>query len=594
MAGLPPPGGVRKKPENAKTKIKIAGRARMAIPDVDSGRGNPALPFRPPRTYEAAVSRSPESPMTLRPIRRALISVSDKAGLAAFAKGLARHGTEIVSTGGTAKALRDAGLAVIDVSDATGFPEMMDGRVKTLHPMIHGGLLALRDKPDHAAAMAEHGIAGIDLLVSNLYPFEAAVAKGAGYGETIENIDIGGPAMTRSAAKNHEWVTVVVEPQDYAAVLAEMDANGGAVTYALRRKLAQIAFARTAAYDAAVSNWLAGELAKDGGDAPPRRRALAGSLRQSLRYGENPHQKAAFYVTGEKRFGVSTAQQVQGKALSYNNINDTDAAYECVAEFDPETGAACAIVKHANPCGVAVGADLRDAYRKALACDPVSAFGGILAFNRKLEGAAAEEIVKLFTEVIIAPDADDDARRILSAKKNLRLLLAGGLPDPASAGWNMRTVAGGFLAQTRDNAKVSRDTLKIVTKRKPSEQEIADMLFAFTVAKHVKSNTIVYAKDGQTAGIGAGQMSRVDSARIAFIKAKDAAKAAGWAEPMTKGSAAASDAFFPFADGLLAVAEAGATAVIQPGGSIRDDEVIAAADEAGLAMALTGVRHFRH
>ena len=530
----------------------------------------------------------------LRPIRRALLSVSDKSGLAEFARGLARHGVALISTGGTARALRDAGLTVADVAEVTGFPEMMDGRVKTLHPMIHGGFLALRDKPDHAASMKEHGIEGIDLLVCNLYPFEATVAKGAGYDETIENIDIGGPAMTRSAAKNHDWLTVVVDVEDYGAVLAEMDANGGATTYATRRKLAQVAYARTAAYDAAVSNWLAGVLAKEGDEAPPRRRSLAGSLRQSLRYGENPHQKAAFYVTGEARPGVATAQQLQGKELSYNNINDTDAAYELVAEFDPKMSAACAIIKHANPCGVALGADLREAYAKALACDPVSAFGGILAFNRTLDGATAEEIGKLFTEVIIAPDADEDAKRILSAKKNLRLLVAGGLPDPASTGWNIRTVAGGFLAQTRDNARVSRETLKIVTKRKPTEQELADMLFAFTIGKHVKSNTIVYAKNGQTAGIGAGQMSRVDSARIAFLKAKDAAKTAGWAEPMTKGSAAASDAFFPFPDGLLAVAEAGATAVIQPGGSLRDDEVIKAADEAGLAMVFTGIRHFRH
>jgi phosphoribosylaminoimidazolecarboxamide formyltransferase/IMP cyclohydrolase len=530
--------------------------------------------------------------MTLRPIRRALLSVSDKTGLIDFAKGLVGHGVTLISTGGTAKALRHAGLKVTDVSEITKFPEMMDGRVKTLHPMVHGGLLSLRDKADHAGAMKEHGIEGIDLLVSNLYPFEATIAKGAGFEETIENIDIGGPAMTRSAAKNHDWVTVVVDVEDYKAVLDEMNANKGATTLALRRKLAQIAFARTAAYDAAVSNWFAGEL---GGDkAPPRRRAIAGQLRQPLRYGENPHQKAAFYVTGEKRYGVSTAQQLQGKELSYNNINDTDAAYELVAEFDPKVSATCAIIKHANPCGVALGSDLADAYRKALACDPVSAFGGVLAFNRKLDGATAEEISKLFTEVIIAPDADEEARRVLSAKKNLRLLIAGGLPDPAASGWMAKTVAGGFLMQTRDNAHTSKDQLKIVTKRQPAERELIDMLFAFTVGKHVKSNTVVYAKDGQTAGIGAGQMSRVDSARIAALKAKEAAKAAGWPEPMTKGSAAASDAFFPFADGLLAVAEAGATAVIQPGGSIRDDEVIKAADDAGLTMAFTAVRHFRH
>ena len=532
--------------------------------------------------------------MTLRPIRRALLSVSDKSGLVEFAKGLAAHGIQLVSTGGTAKALRDAGLKVADVSELTGFPEMMDGRVKTLHPIIHGGLLALRDNPDHAEAMTAHGIEGIDLLICNLYPFEATVAKGASFEETIENIDIGGPAMTRSAAKNHDWVTVVVDPADYAAVLAELDTNKGSTSLALRRKLAQVAYARTAAYDAAVSNWLADVLAKEGDKSPPRRRAFAGKLRQSLRYGENPHQDAAFYVTGEKRFGVSTAEQVQGKELSYNNINDTDAAYELVAEFSPATGPACAIIKHANPCGVALAGTLAEAYAKALACDPVSAFGGIIAFNRTLDGATAEAISKIFTEVIIVPDADEDARAILAKKKNLRLLIAGGLPDPLTAGLTCKTVSGGFLVQTRDNGRVTRAELKIVTKRQPSESELADMLFAFTVGKHVKSNTIVYAKGLATAGIGAGQMSRVDSARIAAEKARQASKAAGWAQPQTKGSAAASDAFFPFPDGLLEIAEAGATSVIQPGGSIRDNEVIAAADAAGLTMAFTGMRHFRH
>jgi phosphoribosylaminoimidazolecarboxamide formyltransferase/IMP cyclohydrolase len=525
--------------------------------------------------------------MSQRPVTRALISVFDKTGLVDFAKSLVKHKVELISTGGTAKALRDAGLAVTEVSALTGFPEIMDGRVKTLHPKIHGGLLGLRDK--HADAMREHDIAGIDLLVSNLYPFEATIAKGASFDQAIENIDIGGPAMIRAAAKNHEWVTVVVDPDDYAAVLAEI-ASGG-TSDALRRKLAQTAYARTAAYDAIISNWFATQLKED---APPRRRAFAGKLRQPLRYGENPHQQAAFYVTGEKRAGVASAEQVQGKELSYNNINDTDAAYELVAEFDPQAHAACAIIKHANPCGVALGSSLLDAYKKALACDPVSAFGGVLAFNRTLDGATAEEIAKLFTEVIIAPDADTDARRILSAKKNLRLLIAGGLPDPNATGLTVRSVAGGLLVQTRDNARVTKDNLKIVTKRKPTDAEIADMIFAFTVGKHVKSNTIVYAKNLATAGIGAGQMSRVDAARIAALKAKDAAKAAGWPEPMTKGSAAASDAFFPFPDGLLAVVEAGATAVIQPGGSIRDDDVIKAADDAGLTMAFTGIRHFRH
>ena len=532
--------------------------------------------------------------MTLRPIRRAILSVFDKTGLVEFARGLDRHGVKLISTGGSAKALREAGLAVADISEVTGFPEMMDGRVKTLHPKVHGGLLALRDKPDHAGAMTAHGIEGIDLLVSNLYPFEATVAKGASFEDTIEQIDIGGPAMTRSAAKNHDWVTVVVDVEDYTSVLAEMDANDGAVSGALRRSLAQIAFARTAAYDAQVSNWFAGELAKGGDKAPPRRRSFAGTLRQSLRYGENPHQEAAFYVTGDPRPGVASATQLQGKELSYNNINDTDAAYELVAEFAPAASAACAIIKHANPCGVALGTTLADAYKKALACDPVSAFGGVLAFNRTLDGETAEEIAKLFTEVIIAPDADADARKILAAKKNLRLLVAGGLPDPDSAGLTFRSVSGGILVQTRDNGRVTREQLKVVTKRQPTGQEIADLLLAFTIGKHVKSNAVVYVKGGVTAAIGAGQMSRVDSARIAAIKARDAAKQAGWPQPMTVGSAAASEAFFPFPDGLLAVAEAGATAVIQPGGSIGDKAVIDAADDAGLAMVFTGMRHFRH
>jgi phosphoribosylaminoimidazolecarboxamide formyltransferase / IMP cyclohydrolase len=532
--------------------------------------------------------------MTDRKISRALLSVSDKTGLIDFAKGLAGHGVTLISTGGTAKALREAGLEVADVSEITHFPEMMDGRVKTLHPNVHGGLLALRDKPDHAEAMRAHGIEGIDLLVCNLYPFEATVARGADFETTIENIDIGGPAMTRSAAKNHEWVSVVVDVEDYKAVLDEMAANNGATTLALRRTLAQRAFARTAAYDAAVSNWFAGELAKSGATEPTRRRAFAGLLRQSLRYGENPHQQAAFYADGSQRPGVATATQLQGKELSYNNINDTDAAYELVAEFDPKQGPACAIIKHANPCGVALGKNLRDAYLAALACDPQSAFGGVIAFNGTLDGATAEEISKIFTEVIIAPDADADARKILAPKKNLRLLIAGGLPDPLAPTLTYRSVAGGFLVQTRDNGRVTRQMLKVMTRRQPSEQEIADMLFAFTVGKHVKSNAIIYAKDGSTAGIGAGQMSRVDSARIAAIKAKDAAKMAGWDKPRTIGSSAASEAFFPFPDGLLAVAEAGATAVIQPGGSIGDQKVIDAADEAGLAMVFTGMRHFRH
>jgi phosphoribosylaminoimidazolecarboxamide formyltransferase/IMP cyclohydrolase len=526
----------------------------------------------------------------LRRISRALLSVSDKSGLVEFARALAAYGIELVSTGGTAKALAAAGLKVRDVSDLTGFPEMMDGRLKTLHPKVHGGLLAIRDNSEHAAAMQAHAIAPIDLLVVNLYPFEATVHGGADFAHCIENIDIGGPAMIRGAAKNHADVAVVVDPQDYAALLDELKTHGGATTAALRRRLAAKAFARTAAYDAAISNWFAREI----GDPAPAWRAVGGALAQALRYGENPHQTAAFYRTSEPRFGVATARQVQGKQLSYNNLNDTDAAYECVAEFDPARTAACVIVKHANPCGVAEGASLVDAYRKAFACDPVSPFGGIVAVNRTLDAEAARAITEIFTEVIIAPDATEEAAAIVGAKKNLRLLLAGGLPDPRAPGLTVKTVAGGLLAQSRDNAVVDEMQMKVVTKRAPSAAELDDLRFAFRVAKHVKSNTIVYAKNRATVGIGAGQMSRVDAARIAARKAADAAAAAGFAEPLTKGSVVASDAFFPFADGLLVAIEAGATAVIQPGGSMRDDEVIKAADDHGVAMVFTGIRHFRH
>ena len=526
----------------------------------------------------------------LRRVSRALLSVSDKAGLVDFARALSARGIELVSTGGTRKALADAGLPVKDVSDLTGFPEMMDGRVKTLHPIVHGGLLAIRENPEHEAARLAHGIGPIELLVVNLYPFEATVSKGAGYDDCIENIDIGGPAMIRGAAKNHGDVAVVVEVSDYQAVLDTLEANAGATTLALRKHLAQKAYARTAAYDAAISNWFAAQI----GEATPDYRAMGGHLAEKMRYGENPHQSAGFYKTPEQRFGVSTARQVQGKTLSYNNVNDTDAAFECVSEFDPARTAAVAIIKHANPCGVAEGASLRDAYEKALRCDPVSAFGGIVALNRKLDAEAALEIVKIFTEVIIAPDADEDAIRIVAGKKNLRLLLTGGLPDPRAQGLVLRTVAGGMLVQGRDNAVVDDMDLRVVTKRAPTAQELEDLKFAFRVAKHVKSNAIVYARQGATVGVGAGQMSRVDSSRIAAWKASEAAKAAGLLETLAKGSVVASDAFFPFADGLLAAAEAGATAVIQPGGSMRDDEVIKAADEAGLAMVLTGHRHFRH
>jgi phosphoribosylaminoimidazolecarboxamide formyltransferase / IMP cyclohydrolase len=526
----------------------------------------------------------------LKRVARALLSVSDKTGLIPFAQALFERGVVLVSTGGTSRALAEAGLPVQDVSDLTGFPELMDGRVKTLHPAVHGGLLAVRANPEHQAAMLAHGIEPIDLLVVNLYPFEETVSAGKPYDACVENIDIGGPAMIRAAAKNHADVAVVVDVADYDVVLAELDAHGGSVTLELRRRLAQKAYARTAAYDAAISNWLAGEL----GETMPRFRALGGTLAEPLRYGENPHQAAGFYRTPEQRPGVATARQLQGKQLSYNNINDTDAAYECVAEFDPALSAAVAIVKHANPCGVGEAETLVEAYEKALRCDPTSAFGGIVALNRPLDADAARRIVGIFTEVIIAPAASQEAIAIVAAKKNLRLLLAGGLPDPRAPGFSLRTVSGGFLAQARDAAVVDDMELAVVTRREPTNRELADLKFAFRVAKHVKSNAIVYAKDSATVGIGAGQMSRVDSARIAAWKAAEAGRSAGLSESLAKGSVVASDAFFPFADGLLAAAEAGATAVIQPGGSVRDEEVIRAADEAGLAMVFTGHRHFRH
>ncbi len=523
-------------------------------------------------------------------VKRALISVSDKTGLVEFARGLAQLGVELISTGGTHKTLSEAGLAVKDVADLTGFPEMMDGRVKTLHPKVHGGLLAIRGNPEHEAAMLAHDIAPIDLLIVNLYPFEAALARGAAFEECVETIDIGGPAMIRAAAKNFNDVAVVVAIEDYAPILAELQENHGATRLTLRRSLAQKAFARTAAYDAAISNWLAEAI----GETAPAFRAFGGRYAGDLRYGENPHQPAALYLSPEARAGVATARQLQGKQLSYNNLNDTDAAFELVAEFDPALGAAVAIIKHANPCGVAVAADLGEAYIRALRCDPTSAFGGIVALNRKLDAAAAGEIVKIFTEVIIAPEADEEAIALVAAKKNLRLLITGGLPDPRGGGLAFKSIAGGFLVQARDSAVVDDMDLKVVTKRAPTEAEWRDLKFAFRVAKYVKSNAIVYAKDGATVGIGAGQMSRVDSTRIAAWKAEEAAKAEGLPGSLAKGSVVASDAFFPFADGLLVAAEAGATAVIQPGGSVRDEEVIKAADDAGLAMVFTGVRHFRH
>ncbi|WP_372610119.1 bifunctional phosphoribosylaminoimidazolecarboxamide formyltransferase/IMP cyclohydrolase [Aquicoccus sp.] len=526
----------------------------------------------------------------LAPLTRALLSVSDKTGLVDLARALDARGIELLSTGGSARTLREAGLPVRDVAEVTGFPEMMDGRVKTLHPMVHGGLLALRDDDAHVAAMEEHGIGPIDLLVVNLYPFEKTVAKGADHDTCIENIDIGGPAMIRAAAKNHAFVSTLTDVEDYQPLLAELETHDGHTTLAFRQQLAQRAYARTAAYDAAVSTWFAGAL----NDPAPRRRAFAGTLAQTLRYGENPHQSASFYTDGTNRPGVATATQHQGKELSYNNINDTDAAFELVSEFAPGDGPACAIIKHANPCGVARGATLKEAYAKAFDCDRTSAFGGIVALNQPLDEETAEEIAQIFTEVVIAPSASDAARDLFAAKKNLRLLTTGAMADPRAPGLAFRQVSGGFLVQDKDNGHVAPDTLRVVTKRTPSEQEMADLLFAWKVAKHVKSNAIVYARAGATVGVGAGQMSRVDSANIAAIKAARMGETLGLSESPAKGSVVASDAFFPFADGLMEAAAAGATAVIQPGGSMRDDEVIAAADAAGLAMVLTGMRHFRH
>jgi phosphoribosylaminoimidazolecarboxamide formyltransferase / IMP cyclohydrolase len=537
----------------------------------------------------AVVSKKIPAPDLVR-VRTALLSVSDKTGIVEFAQALHQRGVRLLSTGGTHKALSAAGLPVIDVSEITGFPEIMDGRVKTLHPLVHGGLLSIRDDVEHVEAMKSHGIETIDLSVINLYPFEQVRAAGGDYPTTVENIDIGGPAMIRASAKNHAYVTVVTDATDYPEVIAALSENDGQTNYALRQRLAAKAYARTAAYDAAISNWFAEALEID----MPVYRVVGGALKEKMRYGENPHQSAGFYVTGENRPGVATATLLQGKQLSYNNINDTDAAFELVAEFPPENGPACAIIKHANPCGVATGSSLVEAYKRALACDSTSAFGGIIALNQILDADTAQEIVKLFTEVIIAPEVTDEAKAIIAAKPNLRLLTTGALPDPRARGVMAKTVSGGLLVQSRDNVMVEDLQLKVVTKRAPTETELEDMKFAFKIAKHVKSNAVIYAKDGQTAGIGAGQMSRVDSARIAALKAEDAAKALGLSSPLTKGSAVASEAFYPFADGLLAAIAAGATAVIQPGGSMRDEEVIAAADEHGVAMVFTGVRHFRH
>jgi len=518
--------------------------------------------------------------------KRALISLSDKTGLIEAAQALAAAGVELLSTGGTKAALQKAGIAVKDVADITGFPEMMDGRVKTLHPKVHGALLAYRDAPEHAQALKDHDIQPIDIVWIDLYPFEKTVAAGGAFEAAIENVDIGGPAMIRSSAKNHPYVSICVDKAGMDEVLAAI-AETGATSLALRKALAARAFARTAAYDSAVSAWFAGQL----DDAYPARKVIAGERLQTMRYGENPHQSAAFYKTDEDRPGVATAKQLQGKELSYNNVADTDAAIELVAEFDTP---ACVIVKHANPCGVATGDDLLSAYRRALECDPVSAFGGIVALNRKLDKATAEKIVEIFTEVVVAPEVDADAVAVFAAKKNLRLLVTGTLPDPLAGGQVFRSVAGGMLVQSRDTARITAADLKVVTKRQPTEAEIEDMLFAFTVAKHVKSNAIVYAREGRTAGIGAGQMNRRDSARIARLRAQEAAEGLGLTDSLAKGSACASEAFFPFPDGLLEAAAAGATAIIQPGGSIGDQAVIDAADAAGLAMVFTGVRVFRH
>ncbi|MFT8768523.1 MAG: bifunctional phosphoribosylaminoimidazolecarboxamide formyltransferase/IMP cyclohydrolase [Gluconobacter cerinus] len=522
---------------------------------------------------------------TRLPVRRALLSVSDKTGLIELGRALAAHGAELLSTGGSARALREAGLTVKDVSEHTGFPEILDGRVKTLVPQVHGGILARRDLPAHLSQMEEHGIVPIDLVCVNLYPFAATVASGADDEDCIENIDIGGPAMIRAAAKNFDHVTILTSPQQYGDFVQSLDAGG---TYlSERRDYAGAAYAHTASYDGMISRWFA----ERAGELLPPVLTLSGSRDELLRYGENPHQKAAFYRDGSTRAGIATARQVQGKALSYNNLNDTDAAFEAVAEFDAPT---VVIVKHANPCGVASAETLEQAWIAALRCDPVSAFGGIVAVNRTLDAETAQRISAIFTEVIVAPDADAQAIEILSRKKNLRLLLTGGMPDPEAEGLAFRSVAGGFLAQSRDAGRVLESDLKVVTKRAPTEKEMKDLLFAFRVAKHVKSNAVIYVRNNATVGIGAGQMSRVDSARIAARKSEDAANVAGETAPLTKGSVAASDAFFPFADGLESVVAAGAVAVIQPGGSIRDQEVIDAADAAGIAMVFTGMRHFRH
>eukprot|EP00741_Cyanophora_paradoxa_P002713 tig00000622_g2633.t1 len=566
--------GIR--PLNEIDRIGLSSRARRSQRGITMSTASPTSGLPAPGPVQ---------------IKRALISVSDKAGLIDLGKKLASLGVELLSTGGSAKALRDAGLTVVEVGDYTGFPEMMDGRVKTLHPVIHGGLLGVRGNASHEAAMATHNIKPIDLVCINLYPFESTVARGADFDTCVENIDIGGPAMIRSACKNHRSVVVLTDAAQYAELFAELDANAGATTAEFRRKMAAAAFSRTAAYDSAI----AGYFARQTGVTFPERLSTSGTLKQTLRYGENPHQAAAFYVSNEPnlRPGIATAAQIQGKELSYNNLNDTDAAFELVAEFTEAP--ACAIIKHANPCGVAVGATLHEAYLKALKSDPVSAFGGIIALNRPLDEATAKEIAKLFVEVVIAPGVDEAARAIMAPKKNVRVLVVERMPEPREAGMTFKSLSGGFLFQNRDNGRVTAADCKTVTTRGPTEQELKDLMFGFVVCKHVKSNAIVYVKDGMTVGIGAGQMSRLDSTRVAVQKSRETAQAAG-EDPASrlKGSVAASDAFFPFPDGLLTLAEAGCTAVIQPGGSVKDDDVIAAANEKGLAMIFSGMRHFRH
>ena len=522
--------------------------------------------------------------MTDRKITRALISVSDKTGIVEFAKFLKSNNVEIISTGGTAKKLRDEGINVRDVSKLTGFPEIMDGRVKTLHPKVHGGIMNVRDNKEHQKQKDQHSIRDIDMVVINLYPFEQTIARNADFEEAIENIDIGGPSMIRSAAKNHNDVTVIVNPERYTGVIEVMKQNGGATTPKVRKALAAEAFSRTAVYDSAIATWFEGEI----GIQFPENLSFASKRRQMLTYGENPHQKAGLYVYNDKAVSAANAEVIQGKELSFNNILDADSALEMVKEFEHP---AAVIVKHNNPCGVAAAHNIAEAYEKAFNCDPVSSFGGIFAFNREVDLETAEKISEIFCEVIIAPSFSLGALEKLSGKKNLRLLATGEFEKGKSdKGYNAKSIKGGFLLQEKDNIVFNESDLKVVTKRKPSKQEMQDLIFAFTVCKHVKSNAIVYAKDGATVGIGAGQMSRVDSSRIGAWKAKETNRNSDSAE----GAVLASDAFFPFADGLEAAAQQGVTAVIQPGGSKRDQEVIGAADKVGIAMVFTGVRHFRH